>query len=320
MSAAPTICAANAPAPSTWPRRIRSPGSALKPLIYALAFESGIAHPETLLDDRPSRYGSYAPENFDLSFQGTVTARRALQLSLNVPAVELLAEVGPARFLARLRQAGAAIALPSDAAPGLAVGLGGLGITLADLTRLYVGLRRAAARCRASCARLDDGEARGRADAHRRSGRGLVRRRHPARRAAARARARRPDRLQDRHLLRLPRRLGGGLRPALHRRRLGRAPGRQRRCRASSAAPSRRRSCSMPSRGSASSRSRSSAAARPHGDDRGPAAAAAPRAQGRAEDHRRRRRRRRSGSPSPSTARASSSASRRPSDSGRRWC
>jgi penicillin-binding protein 1C len=121
---------------------LRSPGSALKPFIFALAFEAGLAHPETLLDDRPSRYGVYAPENFDLSFQGTVTARRALQLSLNVPAVELLAAIGPPRFLSRLRQAGAAIALPKEAAPGLAVGLGGLGITLTDLSRLYAGFAR----------------------------------------------------------------------------------------------------------------------------------------------------------------------------------
>jgi penicillin-binding protein 1C len=121
---------------------LRSPGSALKPFVYALAFENGIAHPETLVDDRPARHGAYAPENFDLSYQGTVTARRALQLSLNVPAVELLAEIGPPRFLARLRQAGAEIALPKEAAPGLAVGLGGLGITLADLTRLYAGFAR----------------------------------------------------------------------------------------------------------------------------------------------------------------------------------
>ena len=121
---------------------LRSPGSALKPFIYALAFENGVAHPETLVDDRPSRHGVYAPENFDLSYQGTVTARRALQLSLNVPAVELLAEVGPARFIARLRQGGATIALPKEAPAGLAVGLGGLGITLADLTRLYAGLAR----------------------------------------------------------------------------------------------------------------------------------------------------------------------------------
>jgi penicillin-binding protein 1C len=121
---------------------IRSPGSTLKPFIYALAFENGIAHPETILDDRPRRYGAYAPENFDLSFQGAVTARRALQLSLNLPAIELLAEIGPARFIARLRNAGAEIALSSEAAPGLAVGLGGVGVKLRDLAMLYAGLAR----------------------------------------------------------------------------------------------------------------------------------------------------------------------------------
>ncbi len=121
---------------------IRSPGSALKPFIYALAFENGLAHPETLLDDRPRRYGAYAPENFDLSFQGAVTARRALQLSLNLPAIELLAELGPARFIARLRNAGAEIALAGEAAPGLAVGLGGVGVKLRDLAMLYAGLAR----------------------------------------------------------------------------------------------------------------------------------------------------------------------------------
>ncbi len=123
-------------------RALRSPGSALKPFIYALAFNNGIAHPETMLEDRPARYGAYTPENFDLSFQGMVTARKALQLSLNVPAVELLSALGPQRFLSRLKDAGATIALPKEGVPGLAVGLGGLGITLADLTRLYAGLAR----------------------------------------------------------------------------------------------------------------------------------------------------------------------------------
>ncbi|WP_175492499.1 penicillin-binding protein 1C [Methylocapsa palsarum] len=121
---------------------IRSPGSTLKPFIYALAFETGAAHPETLLDDRPTHYGAYAPQDFDLSFQGAVTARKALQLSLNLPAIELLAEIGPARLLARLRNAGAAIALSDEAAPGLAVGLGGLGVKLRDLAALYAGLAR----------------------------------------------------------------------------------------------------------------------------------------------------------------------------------
>ena len=67
----------------------RSPGSALKPFIYALAFEQGLAHPETRLFDRPMRYGAYAPENFNLGYEGAVTARKALQMSLNLPAVEL---------------------------------------------------------------------------------------------------------------------------------------------------------------------------------------------------------------------------------------
>jgi len=123
-------------------RAPRSPGSALKPFIYALAFEQGLAHPETLLFDRPARYGAYQPENFDLSFQGAVTARRALQQSLNLPAVELLSEVGPESFLARLHGAGAEIALPRDTPVGLAVGLGGLGISLVDLARLYAGFPR----------------------------------------------------------------------------------------------------------------------------------------------------------------------------------
>ena len=122
---------------------VRSPGSALKPFIYALAFENGLAHPETLLDDRPARFAaSYAPENFDMGYRGTVTARVALQQSLNLPAVDLLDAVGAARFVARLRGAGAAILLPRDTAPGLPVALGGLGITLTDLARLYAGLAR----------------------------------------------------------------------------------------------------------------------------------------------------------------------------------
>jgi penicillin-binding protein 1C len=123
-------------------RAIRSPGSALKPFIYALAFEEGLAHPETILEDRPSRYGLYAPENFDLTFQGSVSARHALQMSLNVPAVDLLSNYGPQRFLSRLKVAGAAILLPDSTAPGLSVGLGGLGISLYDLTQLYVSLAR----------------------------------------------------------------------------------------------------------------------------------------------------------------------------------
>jgi penicillin-binding protein 1C len=123
-------------------RAIRSPGSTLKPFIYGLAFEDGFVHPESLIDDRPIRFGSYAPENFDLTYQGTVPVRKALQLSLNVPAIVLLDRVGPSRLASRLRQAGANLVLPKDEAPGLAMGLGGVGVTLQDLALLYSGLPR----------------------------------------------------------------------------------------------------------------------------------------------------------------------------------
>ncbi len=123
-------------------RAVRSPGSTLKPFIYGLAFEDGFVHPESLIDDRPVRFGSYAPENFDMTFQGTVTVRKALQLSLNVPAIELLDRVGASRLSSRLKQAGGNLVLPKDEVPGLAMGLGGVGVTLQDLVQLYSGIAR----------------------------------------------------------------------------------------------------------------------------------------------------------------------------------
>jgi penicillin-binding protein 1C len=121
---------------------LRSPGSTLKPFIYGLGFEDGFIHPETLIDDRPVRYGGYAPENFDLTFRGTVPVREALQMSLNVPAVQVLDRVGAGRFAARLHQAGGALVLPTGEVPGLAMGLGGVGVRLSDLVMLYAGIAR----------------------------------------------------------------------------------------------------------------------------------------------------------------------------------
>ena len=126
-------------------RAVRSPGSALKPFIYGLAFENGVAAPETLIEDRPARFGAYAPRNFDDGFHGTVSCAQALALSLNIPAVALLEAVGPTRFVARLRGAGAQVSLPGVEAPGLAVALGGLGVRLVDLATLYAGLARGGA-------------------------------------------------------------------------------------------------------------------------------------------------------------------------------
>ena len=121
---------------------LRSPGSTLKPFIYGLGFEDGFIHPETLVEDRPVRYGAYAPKDFDFGFKGTVTIREALRLSLNVPAIAVLDRVGPSRLSARLTQAGATLALPDGEVPGLAIGLGGVGITLSDLVMLYGGIGR----------------------------------------------------------------------------------------------------------------------------------------------------------------------------------
>ncbi len=123
-------------------RAVRSPGSTLKPLIYGLAFELGLAHPETLIEDRPVDFAGYQPANFDKEFRGTVSVRRALQLSLNVPAIELLEAVGPARLVARMKRAGATPVLPDISPPGLAVGLGGVGVTLSDLVAIHAAIAR----------------------------------------------------------------------------------------------------------------------------------------------------------------------------------
>ncbi|MBY6066090.1 penicillin-binding protein 1C [Leisingera aquaemixtae] len=118
---------------------IRSPGSTLKPLIYGLAFDQGLAHPETLIHDGPVNFAGYAPQNFDGAFRGDITVREALQLSLNIPVVKLTQELGPARVMASLRASGARPELPGGA-PGLALSLGGLGISLQDMVQLYAGL------------------------------------------------------------------------------------------------------------------------------------------------------------------------------------
>jgi len=121
---------------------LRSPGSTLKPFIYGLGFEDGFIHPNTLVEDRPASYGTYAPKDFDFSFKGTVSVREALQFSLNVPAIAVLDRVGASRLSARLTQAGAALTLPQGEVPGLAIGLGGVGIKLSDLVMLYSGIAR----------------------------------------------------------------------------------------------------------------------------------------------------------------------------------
>lgn len=118
---------------------IRSPGSALKPLVYGIGFEDRIIHPDTLMDDVPTRFGDYSPSNFQDSYGGQITVREALQRSQNVPAVALLNRIGAMRVAARLRNNGIRLYWQdAQSQPGLPLVLGGVGITLEALVTLYV--------------------------------------------------------------------------------------------------------------------------------------------------------------------------------------
>ncbi len=118
---------------------LRSPGSTLKPLIYGLGFDRGLIHPETMIADRPTDFSGYEPQNFDGIWRGELRVRSALQLSLNIPAVAVTEALGPQHLIAGLRRAGAAPMVPGGRA-GLAVALGGVGMTLEDLVRLYAAI------------------------------------------------------------------------------------------------------------------------------------------------------------------------------------
>ncbi|WP_112875325.1 penicillin-binding protein 1C [Paracoccus endophyticus] len=120
---------------------LRSPGSTLKPLVYALGFDDGLVHPETLIEDRPAVFGRWQPENFDRRFRGTVTIRQALAESLNIPVVRVAERLGPARIVAGLRRAGVSVRVAGDV-PGLALVLGGGGASLHDLVQGYAALAR----------------------------------------------------------------------------------------------------------------------------------------------------------------------------------
>jgi penicillin-binding protein 1C len=122
-------------------RATRSPGSTLKPLVYAVAFDDLAAHPLTQIEDRPTMFGDYEPRNFDRGYQGTVVLADALRYSLNVPAVALLDRVGPARFTAKLADAGVTLSFPKGVSgPSLPLVLGGVGTSLYDLVTLYAAL------------------------------------------------------------------------------------------------------------------------------------------------------------------------------------
>lgn len=118
---------------------LRSPGSALKPFVYALALQQGVIHPQSLLTDLPRRYGSFNPENFDRQFVGPVNATEALINSRNVPAVQLQASLTKPDFYHWLKQAQVPLAYSAEHY-GLALVLGGMELSMQQLVQLYAML------------------------------------------------------------------------------------------------------------------------------------------------------------------------------------
>lgn len=121
-------------------RGVRSPGSALKPFLYAMALDDGLIHSESLLIDAPQAFGGYQPGNFQADFSGPVSVSEALQRSLNVPAVDLLEQIGPARFATRLTEGGIKPRIATGEQPNLSLILGGAGVTLEELVGGYRAL------------------------------------------------------------------------------------------------------------------------------------------------------------------------------------
>jgi penicillin-binding protein 1C len=117
----------------------RSPGSALKPFIYALAMDQGLIHPRTVLKDAPMAFGPYSPENFDGAFKGPITAEDALVGSRNVPAVALAARLSQPSLYQFLRSAGVS-RMASERHYGLALALGGGEVTMEEVATLYAML------------------------------------------------------------------------------------------------------------------------------------------------------------------------------------
>lgn len=120
----------------------RSAGSTLKPFVYALAFDSGIMSPHTTLADVPMQFPDYKPENFDSTFYGLVSARDALILSLNIPALQVEKNVGQARLYATLQDLGFTTINRPASAYGLGLVLGNAEVRLLDLANAYACLAR----------------------------------------------------------------------------------------------------------------------------------------------------------------------------------
>jgi penicillin-binding protein 1C len=117
----------------------RSPGSTLKPFIYALALDQGVLHPRTVLRDAPTSFGPFTPENFDGRFFGPIPAEEALVRSRNVPAVWVASQLKQPGLYQFLQSAGVSRLKPEDHY-GLALALGGGEVTMEELAGMYTML------------------------------------------------------------------------------------------------------------------------------------------------------------------------------------
>ncbi|HKG07364.1 MAG TPA: penicillin-binding protein 1C, partial [Pedobacter sp.] len=123
-------------------RAPRSPGSTLKPLLYASMLNDGFILPKTLVPDIPTQIGGYSPQNYDLGYDGAIPADRALSRSLNIPAVKMLQNYKYQRFYDKLKQMGiSTLNRPADHY-GLSLILGGSEVTMWDLAKVYMGMAR----------------------------------------------------------------------------------------------------------------------------------------------------------------------------------
>jgi penicillin-binding protein 1C len=118
-------------------RAIRSPGSTLKPLLYGIAFDKGLITPKSMINDVPTNFGGFTPENFDRHFNGKVSIEFALANSLNIPSVKVLQELRPSVLIEYLKQADFRTIKKQAPNLGLSMILGGCGVTLEELTRLF---------------------------------------------------------------------------------------------------------------------------------------------------------------------------------------
>ena len=118
-------------------RAVRSPGSTLKPLLYGMAFDAGLATPKTVVADVPVNIKGYSPENYDKLFRGNVTVEYSLKNSLNIPAVEFLDQEGVGNFIGRLSSVGFKSITEKRKQLGLSIILGGCGVRLDELTPMY---------------------------------------------------------------------------------------------------------------------------------------------------------------------------------------